>query len=138
MLARNQLQSRSSGQRSHPTQLDKPNLREVLLLLRFVAVANNLMDAEVGVGAVRQRDAAAGTTDFLQDQAVLGEAETKPTKLLCHRKSDEKTNRETTRPGLDKEKIETFKPRTRGCDAEKAHFPKLLPEVLRKSRESAT
>lgn len=78
-------------------------LGQVLLLLRGVAIAHNLVDAQVGVGAVAQGNGAASPRELLHNNGMVEVAHLRATVL------------------------------GRGRDAQQAHVAQLAPELAQLS-----
>ena len=110
------------GERANVLAADQ--LGQVLALLLVVAVATQLIDAQVGVSAVGERNRAARSAHLLHDQAMLevAESEAAVARFFAHvycccceftcKHSNE---------------CEQF---TWNCHAQQAHFAHLLPKSL--------
>src|SRR3954453_22811713 len=79
-------------------------VRLVFSLLRLIAVAADLVDAEVRVRAVGQADACRGAADLLHRDRVLEVAEARPAELLLDREAQEPEHAEL-RPELAREGV---------------------------------
>src|SRR5262249_47511274 len=73
------------GDRERADVLAGNELRQVALLLLGVAVQAQLVDAQVGVGAIGEPDRARGARDFLHGDAMFEIAEPEPTPGLADR-----------------------------------------------------
>ena len=67
--------------------LTTDELREVALALGIGAVAANLVDAQIGVRAIRQAHRRAGAADFLHRHHVRNVAHVRTAQLLRHRQA---------------------------------------------------
>ncbi len=75
------------GERADMLAADQ--LRQVAPLLGLRAVLADLVDAEIGMGAVGQADRGRGARDFLHRDAVLEIAEARPAIVLLHRDAEQ-------------------------------------------------
>jgi hypothetical protein len=82
-LHRNNIRARTRLTHGETTNvLSRDELGKVLLLLLLVTVANNLVDAEIGVSTIGQGNAGTGARNLLHDDAVLVVSKTKTTILF--------------------------------------------------------